>query len=325
MLTVANIARAIKYLCSSEFADRKSLEARGSGASMARADSTIRNELDDQRVPRREALALVELVHSESGAARSTPCSRTVWIARLWVGRCAVVPERVTIPSSRSTARLVAARAALRLPRDQADNIQHPAKHPSQTHRCRNCRKFFNWRTGTAMQNSNLGAQAWVLASYILSTGLKGTSSMKLHRDLGVTQKTAWHLAHRIRETWQNETAPFAGPVEVDETFVGGLEKNKPAHKKLRQGRGTVGKTVVAGVKDRETGLVSAAVVPGTDRETLQPFVVERTQPARPCTQTTTERTVGCRASGTTPSSTPSVSTSTDRLTRTASNRSGRC
>ena len=52
------------------------------------------------------------------------------------------------------------------------------------------------------MQGSNVGFQTWVVALYLLSTGLKGTSSMKLHRDLGVTQKTAWHLAHRIRETW---------------------------------------------------------------------------------------------------------------------------
>ena len=69
------------------------------------------------------------------------------------------------------------------------------------THRCRTCREWFSVRTGTVMQNSKLGYQVWVFASYLMSTSLKGASSMKLHRDLEVKQKTAWHLAHRLRET----------------------------------------------------------------------------------------------------------------------------
>ena len=76
---------------------------------------------------------------------------------------------------------------------------------------------------------------------------------MKLHRDLGITQKSAWHLAHRIREAWDVVADKFAGPVEVDETYIGGLEKNKHESKKLNAGRGTVGKVAVAGMKDRET------------------------------------------------------------------------
>ena len=159
----------------------------------------------------------------------------------------------------------------------ESDNVKVGAKHPTMPYRCRPCRKYFSVKTGTAMESSKLGLQVWAMAMYLLSTGLKGTSSMKLHRDLGVTQKTAWHLAHRIRESWDETPAPFAGPVEVDETFIGGSEKNKPAHKKLRAGRGPVGKTAVAGARDRETGRVSAAVVPATDQATLQPFVVERT------------------------------------------------
>ena len=121
-------------------------------------------------------------------------------------------------------------------PRCESDNVKTGPKHPTMPYRCRPCRKYFSVKTGTAMESSKLGLQVWAMAMYLLSTGLKGTSSMKLHRDIGVTQKTAWHLAHRIRESWDDTPAPFAGPVEVDETFVGGLEKNKPAHKKLRQG-----------------------------------------------------------------------------------------
>ena len=95
-------------------------------------------------------------------------------------------------------------------------HVQHPVKHKTMTHRCRSCRKWFSVRTGTAMQSSKLGYQVWVLAVYLLNTGLKGQASMKLHRDLGVTQKTAWHLAHRIREAWDGQSGLFAGPVEVD-------------------------------------------------------------------------------------------------------------
>ncbi len=157
-------------------------------------------------------------------------------------------------------------------------NVQIGAKHPDMPYRCRDCRKFFSVRTGTAMQNSNLGCQVWVLASYLLSTGIKGTSSMKLHRDLGITQKSAWHLAHRIRESWTKDKGLFSGPVEVDETYIGGKEKNKRNSKKLNAGRGPVGKTPVAGAKDRETNRVSATVIQGTTQENLEGFIQDRVE-----------------------------------------------
>lgn len=163
----------------------------------------------------------------------------------------------------------------------KSENVQYPVKHKTMSHRCRKCRKWFSCRTGTVMQNSKLGYQVWIFASYLMHTGLKGASSMKLHRDLEVTQKTAWHLAHRLRETWEdNAGSPFGGPVEIDETYMGGMRKNMPKSKrKMLTGRGAVGKTAVVGVKDRETNKVSAMVVQSTDAPTLHGFVEGVTSP----------------------------------------------
>ena len=145
---------------------------------------------------------------------------------------------------------------------------------------CPACRRRFSVKVGTAMERSKVPLRKWAFAIYLEMTSLKGVSSMKLHRDLKVTQKTAWFMLHRIREAWgQEQDGLFAGPVEMDETFFGGREANKHAHKKQRLGRGGVGKAVIAGAKDRATNEVRAEVVEATDAKTLQGFVADHAAP----------------------------------------------
>ena len=146
---------------------------------------------------------------------------------------------------------------------------------------CKECRSYFSVRTGTPMQNSRVPLRKWVFAIYLYVTNLKSVSSMKIHRDIGVTQKTAWFMMHRLREAWdQSGLDGLIGPVESDESYFGGKRKNMSNKKRKEQtGRGTVGKTAVAGMKDRESGQVRARVVEGTDKKTLQGFVREHVEP----------------------------------------------
>ena len=132
------------------------------------------------------------------------------------------------------------------------------------------------------MQSSKVGYQTWIFAMYLLTTNLKGISSMKLHRELGITQKSAWHLAHRLRDSFASSGGRMglmAGPAEVDETYMGGKERNKHDSKKTRAGRGTVGKAAVIGMKDRDTKQVQAETIEHTDRPTLSGFVADHTVP----------------------------------------------
>ena len=154
--------------------------------------------------------------------------------------------------------------------------VQTGAKHKTMPYRCREkeCAKRFSPKTGTVMEGSKLGMQTWMIATYLLSTSLKSVSSMKLSHDLDINQRSAWFLAHRLRAAPFENDSPFAGPVEVDETYFGGCRKNMPKSKrKGLTGRGAVGKTAVVGAKDRETNKIKAEVVSCTDRETLQGFV----------------------------------------------------
>ncbi len=155
----------------------------------------------------------------------------------------------------------------------------HDAKHKKMPYRCRDCRSYFSVKTGTVMEGSPIPLLKWVYAIYLDVTGLKGTSSMKLHRDLGITQKSAWFMQQRIREAFAIDGDMLNGPAEVDESFFGGKEANKHESQRSRARGGVPDKAAVVGAKDRTTGQVRAKAVERTDGETLRGFVREHVKP----------------------------------------------
>ncbi|MGH6847679.1 MAG: IS1595 family transposase [Methylocella sp.] len=136
-------------------------------------------------------------------------------------------------------------------------------------YRCNPCKEDFTVRTGTIFERSHVPLHKWIYAMYLLVTARKGVSSMQLAKEIGITQKSAWFVLHRLREACGGDFKKLHGLIEIDETFVGGIEANKHEHKKLKAGRGTVGKTAVLGMRERG-GRTIATPIANTNAGTVQ-------------------------------------------------------
>jgi transposase-like protein len=141
--------------------------------------------------------------------------------------------------------------------------------------KCRGCKKQFSYKVGTIFEDSPLGLDKWFVAVWCVTNDKNGISSYELARALGVTQKSAWHMLHRIRLAMQDDSQEqLSGTCEADETFVGGKAKNMHRDKRKAKIKGTggAGKAIVQGVLERG-GRVIAGVVESARRRTLLPNV----------------------------------------------------
>lgn len=138
-------------------------------------------------------------------------------------------------------------------------------------YRCHHCKSVYTVRTGTLFERSHVPLDKWLFAIYLVVTARKGISSLQLSKEIGVTQKTAWFMLQRIREACSNNDHDdfLSGIIEADETYIGGKESNKHASKKLKAGRGAVGKIAVLGMRERG-GYVKAKVLNDTTAKTIQ-------------------------------------------------------
>lgn len=146
--------------------------------------------------------------------------------------------------------------------------------------RCKECKRQFSVKVGTIFEDSPIGLDKWLPTVWLLASNKNGISSLELHRALGVTQKTAWFMLHRVRLAMQTGTfEKLAGKVEVDETYVGGRVRHSkpgPTGKKSKGPRS--GKTMVMGLVERQ-GKVRAFVVPDVTRATLHGRIREHVEP----------------------------------------------
>lgn len=163
---------------------------------------------------------------------------------------------------------------------DEATNVGGKAARAG-VYQCnaKECRQQFTVTVGTVFERSKIALNKWLLATYLISSSKKGYSAHQLHRTLGITYKTAWFMAHRIREAMNPgaSPSPLGGEgkvVEVDETYVGGKEKNKHANKRLAKHDHLGGKQAVVTLVERD-GRARSFHVPRVTAKTLRPIIVK--------------------------------------------------
>jgi transposase-like protein len=153
--------------------------------------------------------------------------------------------------------------------------------------KCKGCKKQFSVKVGTIFEDSPIGLDKWLPAVWMIANAKNGVSSCELARALGLTQKTAWFVLHRIRTAMQSGSfEQLTGDVEADETYIGGRAENMHEWRRLLsgvQGRGTVGKAIVFGVLQRNTkdqaSQVKVKVIKNTKKPTLQTAVRASVEP----------------------------------------------
>ncbi|MGB1315459.1 MAG: IS1595 family transposase [Chitinophagales bacterium] len=160
------------------------------------------------------------------------------------------------------------------IPISPFDSSSKVYKCKNNRYKCKNSGKYFNVLHGTIFENTNLSLQKWFVAIWLVTSNKKGISSLQLARDLNITQKSSWFMLHRIRYAFKVDTDKLQNEVEIDETYVGGKNKNRHANKKVpnSQGRSHVDKTPVLGMIERN-GKIKATVVKNVRGKTLIPEI----------------------------------------------------